>query len=262
MRPTTASAVSFNVLGCTRDTDCVDIPVADRTSRACVAGRCVVSFVHCAAGFTCCGNGECCPVSPQIRAAHPGVPSYLRRCFKPTSLWAPVQIHASEFVRVCSYDRAGLERSDEPDHYPRTGAEVVAELHALLQAAGVQPPYLFVGHSYGALFSRLYAQTYPDEVAGLLWLDPWPLDYDQDLHALVTDQQWEDYQRQLAGDPDNEVIDFPATYEQIRAAGKLPDVPLLILSHGQPPTAESYRQAGRLSNRRRCGNGWSRTWRP
>jgi pimeloyl-ACP methyl ester carboxylesterase len=156
------------------------------------------------------------------------------------TIWAPVQIHASEFVRICSYDRAGLERSDEPPHYPRTGAEVVADLHAALQAAQVEPPFLLVGQSQGALFTRLFAATYPDEVAGLLLLDPWPEDFDDQLKALVTDQQWTAYESLLASDPDNEVIDFPATYEEIRAAGPLPDVPLLILSHGQPPTAEGY----------------------
>ena len=78
------------------------------------------------------------------------------------TIWAPVQIHASEFVRVCSYDRAGLERSDPPDHYPRTGAEVVADLHAALTEAGVKPPYLLVGQSHGALFSRLFAADLPD----------------------------------------------------------------------------------------------------
>jgi pimeloyl-ACP methyl ester carboxylesterase len=156
------------------------------------------------------------------------------------TIWAPVQIHASEFVRICSYDRAGLERSDEPDHYPRTGAEVVADLHAALQEAQVEPPYLLVGQSQGALFSRLFAATYPGEVAGLLLLDPWPQDFDDRLHALVTDQQWTAYESLLASDPDNEVIDFHATYDELRSAGPLPDVPLLILSHGQPPTAEGY----------------------
>ena len=156
------------------------------------------------------------------------------------TIWAPVQIHASEFVRVCSYDRAGLERSDDPDHYPRTGADVVADLHAALQKAEVKPPYLLVGHSYGALFSRLFAQTYSEEVVGLLWLDPWPLDYDTELQALVTPRQWTAYERLLATDPDNEVIDFPATYAEIRVGGELPDVPLLVLSHGEAPTAEGY----------------------
>jgi pimeloyl-ACP methyl ester carboxylesterase len=154
------------------------------------------------------------------------------------TIWAPVQIHASEFVRICSYDRAGLERSDEPDHYPRTGAEVVADLHAALQAAQVEPPYLLVGQSQGALFTRLFAATYPAEVAGLLLLDPWPEDFDDQLKALVTDQQWTAYESLLASDPDNEVIDFHATYDQLRNAGPLPDVPLLILSHGQAPSAD------------------------
>jgi len=160
------------------------------------------------------------------------------------TIWAPVQIHASEFVRICSYDRAGLERSDEPEHYPRTGAEVVADLHAALQAAQVEPPYLLVGQSQGALFSRLFAATYPGEVAGLLLLDPWPEDFDDQLKALVTDQQWTAYEGLLASDPDNEVIDFHATYDELRAAGPLPDVPLLILSHGQAPSADC------------CPEGW------
>ena len=160
------------------------------------------------------------------------------------TIWAPVQIHASEFVRICSYDRAGLERSDEPDHYPRTGAEVVADLHATLQAAQVEPPYLLVGQSQGALFSRLFAATYPDEVVGLLLLDPWPEDFDDQLKALVTDQQWTAYESLLASEPDNEVIDFHATYDELRSAGPLPDVPLLILSHGQAPSADC------------CPTGW------
>jgi pimeloyl-ACP methyl ester carboxylesterase len=154
------------------------------------------------------------------------------------TIWAPVQIHASEFVRVCSYDRAGLERSDPPERYPRTGADVVADLHAALTESGVAPPYLLVGHSYGALFSRLFAETYPDEVAGLLLLDPWPETYDDQLRALVTSDQWTAYERMLAADPDNEVVNFIATYDELRAGGPLPDVPLLILSHGQPATAD------------------------
>ena len=156
------------------------------------------------------------------------------------TIWAPVQIHASEFVRVCSYDRAGLERSDPPDHYPRTGTEVVADLHALLQAAEVQPPYLLVGQGHGALFSRLFATTYPNEVAGLLFLDPWPETYDQELQGLVTGEQWQQYQALLAAEPDNEVIDFATTDQEVRDAGPLPDVPLLILSHGRAPDPAGF----------------------
>ena len=56
-------------------------------------------------------------------------------------------------------------------------------LHAALQAAQVEPPYLLVGQSQGALFSRLFAATYPAEVAGLLLLDPWPEDFDDQLKS-------------------------------------------------------------------------------
>ena len=153
------------------------------------------------------------------------------------TIWAPVQIHASEFVRICSYDRAGEERSDPPDHSPRTGADVVADLHATLQKADVKPPYLLVGQGQGALFSRLFAATYPKDVAGMLLLDPWPETFTSKLQAMVTAQQWQQYQDLLAKEPDTEKIDFPATYDELRAAGPLPDVPLVILSHGLAPTA-------------------------
>ena len=112
------------------------------------------------------------------------------------------------------------------------------DLHAALQAAKVEPPYLLVGQSQGALFSRLFAETFPSEVAGLLLLDPWPEDFDDQLKTMVTDEQWTAHERMLASEPDNEVIDFNATYDELRLAGPLPDVPLLILSHGQPPSAE------------------------
>ena len=54
---------------------------------------------------------------------------------------------------------------------PRTGAVIVAELHAVLKKAGVQPPYVLVGHSLGGLYMSLYARTYPEEVAGLILMD-------------------------------------------------------------------------------------------
>ena len=54
---------------------------------------------------------------------------------------------------------------------PRTGAVIVADLHAVLKKADVQPPYVLVGHSLGGLYLSLYARTYPEEVAGLVLLD-------------------------------------------------------------------------------------------
>lgn len=82
--------------------------------------------------------------------------------------WSLVQPEVAHFARVCSYDRAGLGWSDLGPH-PRTLRQVVWELHALLSAAGERAPFVLVGHSYGGILARLYAFTYRDEVAGLVF---------------------------------------------------------------------------------------------
>jgi pimeloyl-ACP methyl ester carboxylesterase len=48
----------------------------------------------------------------------------------------------------------------------------VRELHALLAGARVGGPYVLVGHSYGGRIARVYAKTYPREVAGMVLIDP------------------------------------------------------------------------------------------
>src|SRR5438067_2718349 len=80
--------------------------------------------------------------------------------------WSLVQPGVAKFARVCSYDRAGDGWSDLGPH-PRTMHQIVYELHTLLEKAGVKPPFVLVGHSYGGWLVRLYASTYPAEVAGL-----------------------------------------------------------------------------------------------
>jgi pimeloyl-ACP methyl ester carboxylesterase len=150
-------------------------------------------------------------------------------------IWGPVQIAASRFVRICSYDRAGLSRSDAPPSVPRTATDVVSDLHKLLTVAGVKPPYILVGQGYGALFSRLFASTYPDDVAGMVLVDPWHEDFNDRLQAMVTPQQWDEYQAMLVGAWDYEAVDWPASYAELRAAGPLPHVPMIVLSHGQTP---------------------------
>lgn len=85
--------------------------------------------------------------------------------------WSLVQPEAAKFTRVCSYDRAGQAWSD-PGPYPRTMKQDAYELHLLLQAACVPPPYVLVGHSIGGLIVRLYATAHPESVAGMVLVDP------------------------------------------------------------------------------------------
>jgi pimeloyl-ACP methyl ester carboxylesterase len=84
--------------------------------------------------------------------------------------WKQSQPDIAKFTRVCSYDRAGYGWST-PGPMPRTSAQIVKELHALLTAAGEKPPYVLVAHSFGGFNVRLYTADYPDEVAGLVFVD-------------------------------------------------------------------------------------------
>ncbi|HAA15616.1 MAG TPA: hypothetical protein DCE41_29470 [Cytophagales bacterium] len=71
---------------------------------------------------------------------------------------------------VVRYDRAGLGFSDG-HQTPRDPETIAHELHTLLQKAGEEPPYLLVGHSLGGPYIRVFADLYPEEVAGLFFLD-------------------------------------------------------------------------------------------
>src|SRR5918998_469477 len=99
--------------------------------------------------------------------------------------WQTVQPKVAKFARVCSYDRSGLGWS-ESGPKPRTSPQIVKELHALLENAGVGGPYVLVGHSFGGANVQLYDAEYPEEVAGMVLVDS-ALDMrvlDKDLRAL------------------------------------------------------------------------------
>lgn len=149
-------------------------------------------------------------------------------------------------TRLCTYDRPGtalntapptLGRSDAAP-MPRTAADVVADLHALLTAARVPTPYVLVGHSLGGTFVRLYASTYPDQVAGMVLEDASLLDL---LQARLTPRQW-DGLRQLLRTPSIPLFDDTGNLErydvdvsvtQLRAAPPLPNIPMVVLSASQ-----------------------------
>ena len=92
--------------------------------------------------------------------------------------WHHVQENVSRFTSTASYDRSGLGWSS-PCRTARTPRNITSELHIMLRLAGVKPPYILVGHSFGGLVVRRYAVTYPEDVAGVLLVDPmrceeWP----------------------------------------------------------------------------------------
>lgn len=84
--------------------------------------------------------------------------------------WYRVQPQLAKFTRVCSYDRAGYGWSEQSPN-PRVPSVMADELHKLLSAAGEKPPYILVGHSYGAINAVMFAHQFPDELAGLVLVD-------------------------------------------------------------------------------------------
>jgi pimeloyl-ACP methyl ester carboxylesterase len=84
--------------------------------------------------------------------------------------WSLVQPEIARFTRICYYDRAGYGWSD-PSARPRTPSVMSEELHSLLHAAGENPPYILVAHSYGSVNAEMFAREFPHEVSGLVLVE-------------------------------------------------------------------------------------------
>ncbi len=87
-----------------------------------------------------------------------------------SSYWAWVQPEVAKQVRVCTYDRAGFGWS-ESDSEPESPQRTAHNLHTLLTNAGIEGPFVMVGHSKGGIYVREYAALYPRDVVGLVLLD-------------------------------------------------------------------------------------------
>lgn len=161
---------------------------------------------------------------------------------QPGSAMDLLQTELSRTNLTCTYDRAGLGRSGAAPE-PRVGSDVVADLHALLEAAQVPAPYVLVGHSAGGVFVQLYARTYPEQVVGVVAMNPVPPAPEWLSRALPLMDAWEQSEEEAAyrGEGQSESIDWNATANQLTAApAPPPDMPfeMLISSTAQCRTPE------------------------
>jgi pimeloyl-ACP methyl ester carboxylesterase len=85
--------------------------------------------------------------------------------------WSKVQPAVARTTRVCAWDRAGFGFSDPPPR-PQAVDETTGDLRAALKAGGVAGPYVLVGHSLGGYESLLFADREPEQVAGMVLVDP------------------------------------------------------------------------------------------
>lgn len=175
--------------------------------------------------------------------------------------WRRIQHSLAATTRVCAYDRAGYGWSD-PGPPPRTSRRIAAELRTLLERAAIPPPYILAGHSFGGCNMRLFSSLFARETAGLVLvdaphegqvagflnnyllrqLDPqgllqtfWrPELFDQlfgvnlaPLAALLG------LEINRLGAIVGEVAAFRESSEELRSAGIQPDIPLVVIMHGQ-----------------------------
>ncbi|MED4462026.1 alpha/beta fold hydrolase [Metabacillus fastidiosus] len=88
----------------------------------------------------------------------------------PIEGWMKILPEISESSSVFSYNRFGVTGSDKPKE-PQDGITIVETLREALTIAGFEPPFLLVGHSLGGLYANLYARLYPNEAAGIVFLE-------------------------------------------------------------------------------------------
>jgi pimeloyl-ACP methyl ester carboxylesterase len=180
--------------------------------------------------------------------------------------WSLVQPEVAKFGRVCSYDRAGITWSS-PSEDRRTARQIAVELHRLLDAAHIAPPYVLVGHSIGGLYVQMFASRYTDEVAGVVLVDsshedqltrvsgipafvPYLFKVAAPIGIARIVNQWSDAPPNLAADTiaeraalyshtqcvyaiADEMAAIPESMAELRDSPmRFADKPLIVLSHG------------------------------
>ena len=146
--------------------------------------------------------------------------------------WEQVQAHVASVTRVCSYDRAGRGRSTPPPNSPRSGNDVVQDLRAVLRAAKEPGPYLLVGHSLGGAFVRLYATSYPGDVASLVLVDAVHEREFAAIDELLTPEQRAAGAGMRPLSPEG--LDIETVFEELADAKHPGSVPVIVVARGQP----------------------------
>jgi pimeloyl-ACP methyl ester carboxylesterase len=158
--------------------------------------------------------------------------------------WAVLIPRLTPSARVCIYDRANAGLSDAAPT-PRTAQDIAHDLHALLYNAGIAGPYLLVGWSVGGMYSLRYAATYPEDLIGLILIDPAHPEQTQRELALLPPESssesrgMQQLRKQLQTDPlqfrenQQEQIDIRTSEQQVRAITTLGAMPLIVFTAGR-----------------------------
>ncbi|MFF0827060.1 alpha/beta fold hydrolase [Brevibacillus sp. NPDC003359] len=171
--------------------------------------------------------------------------------------WSSISAEISNQTRMFIYDRAGIGESESDDR-PRHSQQIIENLRILLQKANVSPPYVLIGHSFGGLNVRLYASTYPEEVAGVILLDPCHEDQNRIMVPLFSEEVQEEYYSQFV--LEGSIQEIEESFEQARKSKSLGNKPLIVVSgtlqpHHNPESMSAWialhKELTKLSTRSR-----------
>ena len=154
------------------------------------------------------------------------------------STWESVQPEIAKSTLTLAYERKGLGLSSSAIGR-RDGLTLAAELHELLQAKKLKPPYVLVGHSLGGAVVQVFASRYPKEVAGLVLVDPEDGRIVERLKAALSKQEWAARDQALAKYGPmppaikREYDDMVQSGAEVQSIEKLGGIPIVLLSGTQ-----------------------------
>ncbi len=155
----------------------------------------------------------------------------------PIEGWMKILPEISVSSCVFSYNRFGVSGSDKPQE-PQDGLTIVETLREALQIAGLEPPFMLVGHSLGGLYANLYARCYPNEVAGIVFLEsshPKDLSLNEYQGKIVKtiNKIFSMFDSLFSHKQFNEVPFVNKTVEQIHANNLFPEIPVYVITGGK-----------------------------
>jgi pimeloyl-ACP methyl ester carboxylesterase len=147
--------------------------------------------------------------------------------------WRALHPRMESLGTVVEWNRFGIEGSDSPGRI-QSGAVVIASVRELLHYAGIDPPWLLVGHSVGALYADLFARMHPDEVGAVLKVAPADLErvprMNEDSIARSLGKVQQLPARAFRQNLHAELVAVARIAQEIEGAGAFPhDVPVAIV---------------------------------
>jgi pimeloyl-ACP methyl ester carboxylesterase len=139
----------------------------------------------------------------------------------------------STVAKTCSYDRAGLGKSDKGPAFA-SGQNVVSDLHRLVIASKLHPPFVLVGHSVGGLIARLYASQFPEEVRGMVLVDSYSENECLRMRQIFIESIGRSPKAESTSPED---LNLDAMDEQARKEHWKAQIPLIVLSRAAPKPA-------------------------